>query len=114
VLREIPQWTIRILGVILAKFLITYHGAGHPDPAEMEAARKDFMAWLGNAGPAVTDPGAPLGFAGQVATGTPEAVADILGYSILEADSAEAVSELLASHPFVTRGGTLQINQALA
>jgi hypothetical protein len=31
----------------------------------MESARKDFMAWLGNAGPAVTDPGAPVGFAGQ-------------------------------------------------
>ncbi len=98
----------------MAKFLITYHGAGHPDTAEMEAARKDFTAWLGNGGPAVTDPGAPLGFAGQVATGTPEAVADILGYSILEADSAEAVSELLASHACVTRGGTLQINLAMA
>lgn len=98
----------------MAKFLITYHGAGHPDPAEMESARKDFMAWLGNAGPAVTDPGAPLGFAGQVSTAEPEAVVDILGYSILEADSANAAKELLASHPFVARGGTLQISQAMA
>lgn len=98
----------------MAKFLITYHGAGHPDPAEMEAARKDFMAWLGNAGAAVADPGAPVGFAGQVSSGEPDAVVDILGYSIIEADSAEAAKELLASHPFVARGGTLQVNQAMA
>jgi hypothetical protein len=39
---------------------------------------------------------------------------DILGYSILEADSANAAKELLASHPFVARGGTLQISQAMA
>lgn len=37
----------------------------------------------------------------------------IAGYSILEADSAEALTELLRSHPFIARGGTLQINQAL-
>jgi hypothetical protein len=80
----------------------------------MEAARKDFMARFGNAGPAVADPGAPLGFAGQVSTGAPEAAADILGFSIVEADSAAAARELLASRPFVTRGGTLQINQDMA
>lgn len=98
----------------MAKFLVTYHGAGHPDPAEMESARKDFMAWLGNAGSAVADPGAPVGFAGQVSTGEPSPVSDIIGYSIMEGDSVEAMKELLASHPFVARGGTLQINQAMA
>jgi hypothetical protein len=98
----------------LAKFIVTYHGLGHPDPAEMESARKDFMAWLGSAGPAVVDPGAPVAFAGQVSAGASAPVADIVGYSVMEAESVEAVKELLTSHPFVARGGTLQINQAMA
>ena len=98
----------------MAKFLVTYHGPGHPARAEMESARKDFMAWLGKAGAAVTDPGAPLGFAGQVCAGEPEPLAAIIGYSIMEGDSVEAMKDLLASHPFVVRGGTLQINQAMA
>ena len=98
----------------MAKFLVTYHGPGHPNPEEMESARKDFMAWLGNAGPAVTDPGAPVGFAGQVSDGEPAAVADIIGFSVMESESVEALRELLASHPFVALGGTLQINQAVA
>ena len=109
----VPVATSLIRGAILSKFLITYHGAGHPDPTEMEAARKEFMAWLDSVGPAVTDPGAPVGYAGQVFAGDPEKIADIIGYSIIEADSAEAVKALLATHPFVTRGGTLQVNQAM-
>lgn len=98
----------------MTKFLVTYHGSGHPDPAEMEQARSAFMAWLTEQGPAVADPGAPLNVAGQVASGEPAPVADIAGYSIIEAVDADAAAPILASHPFVARGGTLQVSQALA
>jgi hypothetical protein len=39
---------------------------------------------------------------------------EIGGYSILQGESADAVRSLLASHPFVGRGGTLQISEIMA
>lgn len=60
------------------------------------------------------DPGPPLAFADQVSAGEPALVAEIIGYSVMDEDLIGAMEELLTSHPFVARGGTLQINQAMA
>lgn len=97
----------------MRKYLITYSGMGHPDPAQMEAAREAFGVWLASTGDAVVDPGAPVTYVGAVATGTPVAAPEFSGYSIVEAESEQAVRDILAAHPFVARGGTLQISQAL-
>ena len=35
----------------------------------------------------------------------------VMGWSVLEADNAEAAVQLLSDHPFVSRGGSLQINE---
>jgi hypothetical protein len=96
----------------MTKFLVAYLGAGHPDPAEMEQARIAFGAWLAEAGSAVVDPGAPLRPAGSV--GADADLVPVLGYSIVEAETADAASALLSSHPFVARGGTLQLLEAIA
>ena len=98
----------------MTKYLVTYQGMGSPDHSDMEAARAAFMTWLGEAGDVVVDPGAPLRPQGAVAAGEPETPAAIAGYSILEADSVEAVRAALATHPFVGRGGTLAIHEAIA
>ena len=37
----------------------------------------------------------------------------VRGYSLVEAASTDEVTKLLASHPFVGRGGTLQVNEVL-
>jgi hypothetical protein len=50
----------------------------------------------------------------QVSSGDPETPAAIGGYSIIEADDVDAAAAVLASHPYVARGGTLQVNQVLA
>jgi hypothetical protein len=50
----------------------------------------------------------------QVATGEATTPAEIGGYSIIEADSADAAADVLQSHPYVGRGGTLQVNEILA
>jgi len=97
----------------MSTYLVTYHGAGSPDPSEMESAKAAFGAWLAQAGAAVTDPGAPLRSVGQIATGSPEPLAAIAGYSLLETGSLDELQALLADHPFVTRGGTLQINEVM-
>jgi hypothetical protein len=49
----------------------------------------------------------------QVAPGDATDPVQIGGYSILEADTLDAAVALLESHPYVARGGTLQVNQVL-
>ena len=97
----------------MSKFLVTYHGGMTPDPSQMEQVRAAFGAWLAQVGDIVVDPGAPVHAAGQVAEGEPATATEIGGYSILEADDVGAVISALRSHPFVARGGTLQIHQAM-
>jgi hypothetical protein len=99
----------------LSKFLVTYHGSGMPtDPTQAEQARAAFGEWLTKAGRAVIDPGAPLRPGTQVSNSgaTPSVV--IAGYSVIEAANLEEAAEILKSHPFVTRGGTLQLDEAIA
>jgi hypothetical protein len=98
----------------MARYLVTYHGQGMPDdPAMMEQAKNAFVAWVGSAGDAIVDPGAPLRMVHQVASGQAEAPAEIGGYSIIQADSVDDAAAVLASHPYVGRGGTLQVNEIM-
>jgi hypothetical protein len=99
----------------MAKFLVTYHGgSGMPaDPEAMKKVKEAFGAWLASAGNAVVDPGAPIRTVGQVAKGSPVAQVEIGGYSILQGESLDAVRLVLSSHPFVARGGTLQVSEIL-
>jgi len=98
----------------LSKFLVTYHGSGMPDDPElMEQAKAAFVKWVGEAGSAIVDPGAPVRMVTQVATGTATEPAEIGGYSIIEADSPDAAAAVLQTHPYVARGGTLQVNQVI-
>jgi len=96
----------------MPKYVVTYHGPGSPKPDEMQEAMAAFGAWLAANGSVVTDPGAPCRPVDQVASGTPEPMAAIGGYSILDG-SLEDVLSALSTHPFVVRGGTLQLNEAV-
>jgi hypothetical protein len=99
----------------MPKFLVTYHGGGAPAPEEAQDAIAAFMAWASSAGKALTDPGAPLGPAKTVsATAISDGPADgpALGYSVLETADLDSAVELVKSHPFVTRGGSLQVSSA--
>lgn len=99
----------------MPKFLITYHGGKMPDdPAIMAQIKAAFGKWLQEAGKAVVDPGSPTRMINQVSTGTPVAAAEIGGYSIIEAASAADAEKILKSHPFVARGGTLQVNEVMS
>lgn len=96
----------------MPKYVVTYHGSGSPAPEEMQEAMAAFGVWLGANQALVTDAGAPCRPVDQVASGTPEPMAAIGGYSILEG-SLEDVLAALSTHPFVGRGGTLQLNEAV-
>ena len=98
----------------MSRFLVTYHGSGMPDdPALMDQAKAAFGNWVAGAGDAIVDPGAPVQMMTQVATGGAAEPVEIGGYSIIQADSVEDARAILSSHPYVGRGGTLQVNQIL-
>ena len=93
----------------MPRYLVTYQGMPHVDPAQMEQAREAFGNWLRETGDAVVDPGAPTNAVAHVASGAPVRL-EIGGYSIIEAPSEAEAVRLLETHPFVARGGTLQVN----
>ena len=99
----------------MSRFLVTYHGGSGPptDAAQAEQMKNAFGQWLTGAGSAVVDPGAPLRPTTQVAGGSPLPRVAIGGYSIIEAADAAAATEVLRSHPFVARGGTLQVDEVM-
>jgi hypothetical protein len=102
----------------MAKFLVTYHGGGEPpvDPAMRDQMMAAFGAWAASVGDSMIDPGAPLGPAKAV---TSDGVEDdgtrvVEGYTLLSAGSLADAVELVRSHPFVSRGGTLRVSEAVA
>ena len=101
----------------MARFLVTYHGAGETPASEEARAQMHaaFGRWAAGVGAALVDPGAPLGPAKAV---TSASVSDadgaaIGGYSIIDAASMEAAIALVEPHPFLARGGTLQVQEAV-
>jgi hypothetical protein len=63
------------------------------------------------------DPGAPLGAAktvrGDTVADGPEEM-DIGGYTLLDADNLDTAVRLIRSHPFLARGASLQVNEAVS
>jgi len=103
----------------MPRYLITYHG-GEGMPASEEARRQAmaaFMAWVETTGDAMVDPGAPLGtsatVSGDTQTTTPPSD-PIAGYTIVQADDLDAAVGLVRGHPFITRGGSLQVLESVA
>jgi hypothetical protein len=102
----------------MTKFLVTYHGGGMPaDEEGRQQAMAAFGAWVAQVGQALVDPGAPLGPAAVVSSdGTRSGAADgpSGGYSVLEAENLDAAVALVRDHPFVARGGSLQVTEAVS
>jgi hypothetical protein len=100
-------------------YLITYHG-GPGMPTDPEAARQmlaAFQAWVAETGDAMRDPGAPLAGARTVSADSDaagQAEAKISGYTVIEAASLDDAVELVRGHPFLTRGGTLQVSESIS
>jgi hypothetical protein len=100
-------------------YLITYHGEGGM-PASPEARQQmmaAFQAWVASTGDGMVDPGAPLGPSKVV---TSDGVSDgaasgrLGGYSLITAESLDGAVSAVRSHPFLGRGGTLQVSEAVS
>jgi hypothetical protein len=101
----------------MARFLVTYHGGGMPEGDEArKQAMTAFAEWAARSGTALVDPGAPLGPSKTVSRGSvtdEPASGPTGGYSVIEADDIDAAVELVRDHPFVDRGGSLQVNATI-
>jgi hypothetical protein len=100
-------------------FLVTYHGGGGPpaSPEAQEQMMAAFQAWAASVGGNMIDPGAPLG-ASKVVTsdGVTDGAATgkLGGYTLITAGSLDDAIKIVEDHPFVGRGGALQVSEAVS
>lgn len=101
------------------KFLILYHSTvsardqmARATPEQMKAGMEAWMAWANSAKGAIVDLGSPLGNVVTVTSpphGNPSG-STIGGFSVLQADSKEAVLKTLAGHPhFHAPGASIEV-----
>jgi hypothetical protein len=100
----------------MTKFLVLYRAimtaaeqmaSGTPEQAQ--AGMDAWMAWAQRAGDAVVDLGAPLAVVEAAGdTGDP-----VGGFSILQADDADALVKVLDGHPHAAMGGTIEVLEFL-
>lgn len=101
----------------MAKYLVLYRAKvtateqmSSSDPDQARAGMEAWMAWAARAGDALVDLGSPLALVEPGGDdGDP-----IAGYSIMQAESAEALAAVLADHPHTTWGGTIETLEMLA
>ncbi|MUL48905.1 hypothetical protein FZI85_20125 [Mycobacterium sp. CBMA293] len=93
----------------MTEFLVLYRGGqdaaaqmAQASPEEQQAGMQAWMEWFGRAGEAIVDGGSPV--AGGDGT--------VGGYSILQAESAEALAPLLEGHPHL-QVGTIDVLEFL-
>ena len=105
------------------KFVVLYHAPSSANeqiakatPEQMKAGMDGWMTWAKKAGNAVVDLGMPLGNGKKLdASGENDSAATITGYSILQANSAEVVTELLKSHPHLRmQGFSIEVFEGLS
>jgi len=102
----------------MKKFLVLYKAPASSfeqmmkaTPEQQKAGMDAWNAWGKKAAGSIVDMGAPLGKSLRVtAGGASPTVNDLGGFSILQADSKEALAETMKGHPhFKTPEGTIEI-----
>lgn len=93
----------------MKKFLVLYKASTEAfqqmmktsTPAQQKAGMDAWMTWSKKAGSSIVDMGAPLGKSLQVAKGgaASPVVNDLGGYSVMQAESKEALAAAMKDHP---------------
>lgn len=98
----------------MTKYLLLYMSPVTPQdqmanasPEEGQAGMEAWNAWAGRAGSSLVDFGSPIAAAGSVGAGggVESDGRYVGGFSIMEADSADALKGLLADHPHLMLDG---------
>jgi len=96
----------------MKKFLVLYKASAaafeqamKSTPEQAKAGMDEWMAWTKKAASSIVDMGAPLGKALKVTTaGASPTKNDLGGYSIMQAESKEALAETMKGHPHFMMG----------
>lgn len=101
----------------MTKYLVLYRSAmtareqmAQGTPEQAQAGMEAWMAWAEKAGGAVVDLGTPL----AVVEAGGDSGDPIGGYSILQAESHEALGKVLDGHPHLAMGGTIETLESLS
>lgn len=101
----------------MTKYLVLYRSPASAaeqmagaTPEQAQAGMDAWNSWAQKAGDAVVDLGAPLG----VVEPGGDAGDPVGGFSILQADSDDAVRAVLDGHPHAAMGGTIEILEFFA
>jgi hypothetical protein len=101
----------------MAKFVLAYRGGSVPESEEQQqAVMEAWMGWFGSLGDAVVDGGAPFGASRSIAgdgAASDGAPSELTGYSILDADSLTAATDLAAGCPVLSAGGSVDVYEAM-
>ena len=107
----------------MKKFLVLYKAPASSfeqmmkaSPEQQKAGMDAWMAWSKKAASSIVDMGAPLGKSLRVSkTSASPTTNDLGGYSVLQAESKEALAETLKGHPhFMTPEGTIEVVEVMA
>ena len=107
----------------MKKFLVLYESTAsaseqmrHATPEQAKAGMDAWMSWAGRVGSGIVDLGSPVAAAArlsgptQVATGK----SPVGGYSILQAESKDALMNLFRNHPhFMLPGASIEVFEFL-
>src|SRR5882672_7439010 len=106
----------------MKKFLVLYKASAaafeqmmKATPEQQKAGMDGWMAWSKKSASSIVDMGAPLGKSLKVTTGgAAPTTNDLGGYSILQAESKEALAETLKGHPhFMMPDGSIEIVEVM-
>src|SRR3954464_13633668 len=107
----------------MKKFLVLYQSTvpaaeqmKNVTPEQAKAGMDAWMSWAGRAGTAIVEMGSPV--AGVASVSAPGSVgasrSQVGGYSILQAESKEALLSLLKNHPhFMAPGASIEALECL-
>jgi hypothetical protein len=106
----------------MTKFLVLYQSTvsaaeqmKHGTPAQAKAGMDAWMAWAGRTGKGLVDMGSPVAATAKVTPSGPGASqSQVGGYSILQAESKEALLQTLNNHPhFMAPGASIEVFEFL-
>ena len=106
--RALREWCGRRIASAMKKFLVLYKASQSSfeqmkkaTPEQQKAGMEAWMAWSKKAGSSLVDMGGPLGKSLRVVKGgTASPVTnDLGGYSVLQAESKEALAATMKDHP---------------
>lgn len=97
----------------MAKYLLLYRGGSMPETEEEQAAvMQAWTSWFESAGGAILDPGNPFTPASKT-VGPDGSIADApaaaSGYTLVEADSLAAATDLAKGCPVLQGGASIEV-----